>query len=240
MGGKQGKDTHLRIRTGTLYVVSTPIGNLDDITLRAIKTLRAVSLIAAEDTRRARVLLGRYSIKTPVTSFFEHNELRKKGALIKKLERGEDIALISEAGTPGVSDPGFRLLRDAVALGVSVSPVPGPSALLAALSVSGLPSDTFHFFGFLPPKGSKRRRRIDDLKDLRGTIILYEAPHRLDRTLMDLYERCGDREVVVARELTKIHEEIIRGPLLRIAEAWSGRAVRGEITVLMAGRGKGD
>jgi 16S rRNA (cytidine1402-2'-O)-methyltransferase len=225
---------------GRLYLVSTPIGNLDDITLRAIKVLRRVELIAAEDTRRARRLLARYRAKAPLTSFFEHNELTKKEALVKRLVGGHDIALISDAGTPGVSDPGFRLIQRAIEKGIEVIPIPGPSAHVAALVVSGLPTDSFHFFGFLPPKGAKRKKRIEEIKELRGTIILYESPHRIIRTLQDIHDCCGDRQVVVARELTKMYEEVIRGRVAEVLKGLKERKMRGEITLVVAGRGKGE
>ena len=224
---------------GRLYLVSTPIGNLEDITLRAIKVLRRVDLIAAEDTRRAHRLLARYRIKGPLTSFFEHNEPTKKEVLIKRLVGGHNIALISDAGTPGVSDPGFRLIQRAIEEGIEVIPIPGPSAHVAALVVSGLPTDSFHFFGFLPPKGAKRQKRLEEIKELRGTIILYESPHRLIRTLQDIKDYCGDRQVVVARELTKLYEEVIRGPISEVLEGLEGRKIKGEITLVMAGRGRG-
>jgi len=226
-------------RKGRLYLVSTPIGNLEDITIRAIKVLRCVDLIAAEDTRRARRLLARYRATAPLTSFFEHNEPAKKEALIKRLLAGHDIALISDAGTPGVSDPGFRLIQGAIEAGIEVVPIPGPSAHVAALVVSGLPTDSFHFFGFLPPKGSKRKKRLEEINAVRGTIILYEAPHRLLRTLGDIREVCGDRSIVVARELTKVYEEVIRGEISEVLEGLRGRKIRGEITLVMAGRGRG-
>ena len=224
---------------GKLYLVSTPIGNLEDITLRAIKVLRRVDLIAAEDTRRARRLLTRYRAQTPLTSLFEHNEPAKKEAHIKRLLGGRDIAVISDAGTPGVSDPGFRLVKRAIEEGIEVIPIPGPSAHVAALVVSGLPTDAFHFFGFLPPKGAKRKKRLETIKALRGTIILYEAPHRLLRTLQDIRDCLGDRQVVVARELTKLYEEVIRGPIAEVMEGLEGRKIRGEITLVVAGRGRG-
>jgi 16S rRNA (cytidine1402-2'-O)-methyltransferase len=224
---------------GRLYLVATPIGNLQDITLRAIKVLRSVDLIAAEDTRRARQLLARYRVKAPLTSFFEHNEPAKKEGLIKRLVKGQAIALISDAGTPGVSDPGFRLIRQAIEQGIEVIPIPGPTAHVAALIVSGLPTDSFHFFGFLPPKGAKRKKRLEEIKELRGTIILYEAPHRLLRTLQDLKDCCGDREIVVAREMTKTYEEVIRGKITGVLEGLQGKKIRGEITLVVAGRGKG-
>lgn len=226
-------------KKGKLYLVSTPIGNLEDITIRGIKALRGVDLIAAEDTRRARRLLVRYRVKAPVTSLFEHNEPAKKATLIKQLLAGHDIALISDAGTPGVSDPGFRLVQGAIEAEIKVIPIPGPSAHAAALVVSGLPTDSFHFFGFLPPKGSKRTKRLEEMNGVRGTIILYEAPHRLLRTLGDIKEVCGDRPIVVARELTKVYEEVLRGPVSEVLERLKERKIRGEITLVMAGRGRG-
>jgi len=224
---------------GRLYLVATPIGNLEDITLRAIKILRHVDLIAAEDTRKARPLLARYRIKAPLTSFFEHNEPAKIGALIKRLLNNQDIAVISEAGTPGVSDPGFRLIRQAIEQGIEVIPIPGPSAHVAALVCSGLPTDSFHFFGFLPPKGAKRKKRLEAIKELRGTIILYEAPHRLLRTLLDIQDSCGNRHICVAREMTKTYEEVIRGEITAVLEGLEGKKIRGEITLVVAGRGRG-
>jgi 16S rRNA (cytidine1402-2'-O)-methyltransferase len=225
--------------TGRLYLVATPIGNQEDITLRGIKVLRRVDLIAAEDTRRAKRLLARYRIRAPLTSFFEHNEPVKKEALIKKLIAGQNIALISDAGTPGISDPGFPLIRQAIEEGIEVIPIPGASAHTAALILSGLPTDSFHFFGFLPPKGAKRSKRLDEIKELRGTIVLYEAPHRLLRTLNDLREYCGERQVVVARELTKQYEEVVRGGIGDVLERLQGKKIRGEITLVLAGKGRG-
>jgi 16S rRNA (cytidine1402-2'-O)-methyltransferase len=224
---------------GRLYLVSTPIGNPEDITLRAIKVLRGVDLIAAEDTRKARQLLARYRIKPPLTSFFEHNEPAKIGALIKRLLNNQTIALISDAGTPGVSDPGFRLIRQAIEEGIEVIPIPGPSAHVAALVCSGLPTDSFHFFGFLPPRGAKRKKRLEEMRGLRGTIILYEAPHRLLRTLHDIKDGCGDRYICVAREMTKTYEEVIRGEITEVLAGLAGKKVRGEITLVVAGRGRG-
>jgi 16S rRNA (cytidine1402-2'-O)-methyltransferase len=226
-------------RGGKLYLVATPIGNPEDITLRAIKVLRRVDIIAAEDTRRAKRLLARYRIKAPLTSFFEHNEPTKKEALIRRLDEGHDIALISDAGTPGVSDPGFRLIKQAIEQGIEVITLPGPSAHVAALVVSGLPTDSFHFFGFLPPKGAKRNKRLEEMRELRGTTILYEAPHRLLRTLQDIKECCGERQIVVARELTKTYEEVIRGEITEVLEGLKKRKIRGEITLVVAGRGRG-
>jgi 16S rRNA (cytidine1402-2'-O)-methyltransferase len=223
---------------GTLFVVATPIGNLDDITIRAIKILRRVHVLAAEDTRHARRLLGRYHINVPLISYHEHNEQGRTPHLIKRLKDGLDVALISDAGTPVVSDPGFRLLARAVEEGIKIVPIPGPSALLSALCVSGLPADSFCFFGFLPPKGAKRRRRLEEISRMPSTVILYEAPHRILASLRDLLYACGDRAVVVARELTKVHEEIIRGPISQVVLNLEGRTIKGEFTVVMAGRGR--
>jgi 16S rRNA (cytidine1402-2'-O)-methyltransferase len=224
---------------GRLYLVSTPIGNLEDITLRAIKLLRRVDLIAAEDTRKARQLLARYRIKAPLTSFFEHNEPAKIASLLKRLQNNQDIAVISEAGTPGVSDPGFRLIKQAIEQGIEVIPIPGPSAHVAALVCSGLPTDSFHFFGFLPPKGAKRQRRLEEIKELRGTVILYESPHRLLRTLHDIQDSCGNRQICVAREMTKLYEEVLRGEIQAVLAGLEGKRIRGEITLVVAGRGRG-
>ncbi len=218
-------------------MVATPIGNLEDITLRAIKTLREVDLIAAEDTRRTRTLLSRYRIKAPTVSFFEGNEGRRTAELLNELRGGKRIALLCDAGTPTISDPGYRLVRGAWEAGIPVIPIPGPTALIAALSASGLPTDSFSFFGFLPPKGAKRRRRLEEVARSRGTVILYESPRRLIKTLEDLLEHCGDRQVVIARELTKVHEEFVRGGIKELIEELKGKTIRGEITIVMEGLG---
>ncbi len=184
-------------------------------------------------------MLARYHIRAPLTSFFEHNEPAKKERLVKRLVEGQDVALISDAGTPGVSDPGFRLVKLAIEEGIAVIPVPGPTAHVAALVVSGLPTDSFHFFGFLPPKGAKRKKRLEEMNESRATTILYEAPQRLLRTLRDIRDCCGNREVVVARELTKMYEEVIRGEVTEVLGGLEGRKIRGEITLVVAGRGRG-
>ena len=220
---------------GVLYVVATPLGNLEDMTLRAIRILKDVDLIAAEDTRTTRKLLRHYGITTGQTSYFEHNELRKARTLLKRLKSGESIALVSEAGTPGVSDPGFRLIRLAIDHNIPVVPVPGSSAAVTALSVSGLPTDSFLFLGFLPNKPTRRRRTLETWKDWDRTLILYESPHRLVATLHDLLDIFGDREIALARELTKTFEEILRGPISRILEDIEARTVRGEITLVVSG-----
>ena len=223
---------------GILYIVSTPIGNLDDITLRALKTLRHVDLIAAEDTRRTRRLLSRFDIHTPLVSYFEHNELKKLDKLLSHLKRGKEIALVSDAGTPGISDPGYRVIQQAIEKGIPVIPIPGPSAVIAALSIAGLPTDSFTFAGFLPKKGGKRRKLLDKLADLDGTSILYESPHRLMETLEDILGACSDRQIVVTRELTKVFEEVIRGRISEVINTLKGRKIKGEITIVLAGKGR--
>jgi 16S rRNA (cytidine1402-2'-O)-methyltransferase len=230
-----GKDTPGK---GILFVVSTPIGNLDDITIRALETLRRVSLIAAEDTRRTRKLLSRFDIHTPLVSYFEHNEVKRLDKLLAHLKRGKEIALVSDAGTPAISDPGYRLIQKVIEQGIPVAPIPGPSAVIAALSVSGLPTDRFSFVGFLPRKGSKRGKLLDKLANSDATSILYESPHRLVGTLRNLLEVCGDRQVVITRELTKAFEEVIRGKISDVMGTLKARRVRGEITIVLAGKGR--
>src|ERR1700676_1350210 len=198
---------------GTLFVVATPIGNLEDITARALRVLREVALIAAEDTRRTAHLLARYAITTPTTSLHEHNEKRKSASLVERLKRGDDIALVSDAGTPTVSDPGGRLIGAAIESGVRVEPIPGPSAALAALVASGLPSDTFLFLGFPPTRSKDRMMWFKALRSAERTVVFFEAPHRIRRTLEELKEEVGDCRVMIGRELTKAHEELVRGPI---------------------------
>jgi len=223
---------------GVLYIVSTPIGNLDDITLRALKTLRHVDLIAAEDTRRTRKLLSFFDIHTPLVSYFEHNELKRLDKLLSRMKTGKEIALVSDAGTPGISDPGYRLIQQAIERGIPVSPIPGPSAVITALSISGLPTDSFYFAGFLPKKGGKRRKLLEKLGDLDGTSILYESPHRLMKTLEDLLEVCGDRQIVITRELTKAFEEAIRDNIREVINILEGRRIKGEVTIVLGGKGR--
>lgn len=221
---------------GTLYVVATPIGNLADITHRAVDVLRSVAWIACEDTRQTRKLLERYGIEARLVSCHEHNEERRSGGLLERLEAGDDIALVSDAGTPLVSDPGYRLVRRAVERGIRVVPVPGPAAFLAALSASGLETDSFYFGGFLPRKRSERARLLATLAPLPCTIIFYEAPHRILETLADLEAAMPSRQVVIARELTKLHEEFLRGTARELREQLERRgSIKGEIT-LLAGR----
>jgi 16S rRNA (cytidine1402-2'-O)-methyltransferase len=221
---------------GTLYVVATPIGNLDDITIRAIRVLKEVRLIAAEDTRRTRILLNAYQIVTPLTSLYDQNEARKCGLLLARLKGGDDVAYVSDAGTPGISDPGYILVREAILRGIRVAPVPGASALIAALSVSGLPMDSFVFHGFLPSKSTRRRQLLASLLEEERTLIFYESPHRLLSSLHDIEELLGNREVVVSREMTKIYEEFLRGPVSEVITGLGDGTVRGEVTLIVAGR----
>jgi len=219
---------------GTLYLVATPIGNLADITHRAIQVLKDVDLIACEDTRHTQKLLNHYGINTKTISYHEHNEQQREAQLIELLNHGNNIAVVSDAGTPSISDPGFRLVRTAIEKEVPVVPVPGPSALISALVAAGLPTDEFFFAGFLPSKSNARRARLSELQSTPGTLIFYEAPHRLPATLKDAYEILGEREAVVARELTKMHEEIRRGRLSELAAHYSSEEnIRGEIVVLI-------
>jgi len=220
---------------GTLYVVATPIGNLEDITLRALRVLKEVDVIAAEDTRHTQILLSHYGIRTPLTSYHEHNEKTKARQLMSRLERGEQIALVSDAGTPAISDPGYRLAVEAIRGGIPVIPIPGASALTAVLSAGGLPTDRFVFDGFLPAKKQERRARLRALSSETRTLVIYEAPHRLTETLNDLVEILGDRETVLAREVSKVHEEFLRGGLTEVAKQIAGREIKGELTLLIGG-----
>jgi len=218
---------------GTLYLVATPIGNLSDITHRALQVLRDVDLIACEDTRHTQKLLNHYGITTKTISYHEHNEQQRAVKLIDQLKQGSNIAVVSDAGTPAISDPGFRLVRAAIENEVPVVPVPGPSALISALVAAGLPTDEFFFAGFLPARSNARRARLGELQSIPGTLIFYEAPHRLAATLKDAYEILGERDAVVARELTKVHEEIRRGRLSELSKYYEGEEPRGEIVVLI-------
>jgi 16S rRNA (cytidine1402-2'-O)-methyltransferase len=223
---------------GTLYLVPTPIGNLADITLRALEVLRAVQLIAAEDTRRAAILLSHYDLHAPVTSYFEHNKLSKLDRILSTLDTG-DVALISEAGTPGLSDPGYELIRAAIERGHHIVPLPGATAAITALVASGLPTDAFVFNGFLPRRAGDRRRVLEAAKHDRRTLVFYEAPHRLPETLQDLLAIFGNRSICVARELTKIHEELWRGSIRAAIDHFAGE-VRGEIVLIVAGAAEPD
>ena len=224
---------------GTLFVVATPLGNLEDLTFRAVKCLKEVQLIACEDTRRTARLLNHLGIKKPLISCFEHNELDRIDELLDRIARGDDVALVSDAGTPTISDPGFPLVRAAHARGVRVSPIPGPSALVAALSVSGLPTDEFLFAGFLPRTASARRVRLQTLREQRATLLFYESPHRVVDSLADMAAVLGDREAFLCREVTKLHEELKRGSLLELAKDLGRRTeVLGEIVLVVAGASK--
>jgi len=218
---------------GTLYLVATPIGNLADITHRALQILKDVDLIACEDTRHTHKLLQHYGITTKTISYHEHNEQQRATQLIDSLKQGSDIAVVSDAGTPSISDPGFRLVRAAIENEIPVVSVPGPSALIAALIAAGLPTNEFFFAGFLPPRSNARRARLSELQSVPGTLIFYEAPHRLVATLKDAHEILGEREAVVARELTKVHEEIRRGLLSELSEHYENEEPRGEIVLLI-------
>ena len=218
--------------SGTVYIVSTPIGNLGDFTQRAVETLNAVSLIAAEDTRRTRILLNRYEIQTQLSSYNSYNKFKKGALFVDRLKKGESIALVSDAGTPGISDPHYHLVQSALEEGFAINAIPGPSALLAALTVSGLPMDKFVFEGFLPRKKG-RNTTLENLASEKRTLVIFESPNRIQKTLRDLLKAFGNRQIAIARELTKMHEEIIRGNLEDLAN--QERKWRGELTLVIAG-----
>lgn len=218
---------------GTLYVVATPIGNLGDLTLRALETLKSVDLIVCEDTRQAKKLLDHFEIKKPLESLHEHNEVGKTPKLIEILKNDQDLALVSDAGTPLLSDPGFRLVQAAIKAGIKVVPIPGPSAITAALSVSGLPLDQFVYVGFLPQKQGQRRNFLEVLKNEERTIVVFESPNRLVFSLQDILEILGDRPICVAREMTKIHEEFFRGKVSQAIARFENSRVKGEITLVI-------
>ena len=221
-------------KRGTLYVVATPIGNLEDITYRAVRVLREADLIACEDTRHTAKLLHHYGIDKPTVSYHEHNEVTRAEELAAKLEQGLDVAQVSDAGMPGISDPGYRVIRLAIERGVQVVPVPGPSALITALAAGGLPTDSFQFLGFLPAKSGQRRTLLETLRDAQNTTVVYEAPHRIAETMKDVVELLGaERPVVLARELTKVHEEFIRGVAAQVLARVRQHELKGEITLLI-------
>src|SRR2546425_961689 len=224
-----------RLAPGTLFVVATPIGNLEDVSIRAVRVLREVQVIACEDTRHTRLLLHRYAIATPLVSYHEHNERARTPELVRRLQAGESVALVSDAGTPLLSDPGYTLTRQAIASGVPVVPVPGPSAITAALSVAGLPTDRFVFLGFLPRKSAERRRVLKDLPAIPWTLVLFEAPTRVEATLKDLQAILGERPIALMRELTKRFEEVLRGTPKEVLAHAQGRRLRGEVTVVVGG-----
>ena len=220
-------------------MVATPLGNLEDITLRALRVLKEVALVACEDTRRTAHLLQAHGITTPTTSYFEHNERFKGGKILDVVRGGRSVALVSDAGTPGISDPGYRLVRDARAEGLPVIPVPGPSAVVTALSVSGLPTDRFLFVGFLPPRAGARGKALQELAASRETLVFYESPVRVVDAIDDMVAVLGDREAFLCREATKMHEEYVRGPLSALRERLAARpAVKGEVVLVVAGAGE--
>jgi 16S rRNA (cytidine1402-2'-O)-methyltransferase len=223
---------------GKLYIVATPIGNLADLTLRALETLRAVDLIAAEDTRHTRKLLSYYDIHKPLVSYHEHNAKQRGSELLEKIASGQSIAVVTDAGTPGISDPGALLIEEALQHGVEPISIPGPAALISALVVSGLPTDSFAFLGFPPSKGGDRRRFFEKNAELSMTLILYESPNRLVKTLRDILENWGDRRIAIARELTKMHEEIFRGIISQAVDYFGGE-VLGELTLVIEGNEEG-
>ena len=224
------------VEPGVLYLVSTPIGNLQDITLRALRVLTEVDLVAAEDTRRTGMLLKHYDLKKSLTSYHDFNKKSKAPLLIEQLKAGKSVAVTSDAGTPGISDPGYYLVQLALQNDIKVVPIPGASAFLSALVVSGLPTDRFVFEGFLAVKSGKRKKQLERLREEERTIILYESPHRFGKSLDDMAEILGDRRVVVARELTKKFEEILRGTPGEIKESLGGRKIKGELVILIEGR----
>lgn len=224
--------------TGTLYIVATPIGNLEDITLRALRILKEVDLIAAEDTRQTRKLLTHFAISTPLSSYYDHIEVAKAPVLLSQLQAGKNIALVSDAGTPGIADPGYRLVKSAAEAGITIVPIPGPSTVAALLSIGGLPTDRFAFEGFLPAKPSHRRKALQQLKDEERTLIFFESPHRLLDMLSDLDAIFGDRQISIGRELTKRYEEVLRGTIKTVAASLAQREVKGEVAVLVTGASK--
>ena len=220
---------------GILYICGTPIGNLEDITLRALKILKKVKLIAAEDTRHTKKLLNHYQINTKITSYYEYNKFKKAPYLVEILKNGQDIVLVSDAGMPGISDPGYVLINLALNNNIKIVPIPGVSALITALVVSGLPTDKFVFEGFLPRKIKERKRYFKSIENEERTVIFYETPHRLKRALKDMLDVWGERKIVIARELTKMHEEIIRGKLSQVLTEISTKEIKGEITLVVQG-----
>ena len=221
---------------GRLFLVATPIGNLGDITARALATLQQVQFIACEDTRHSRVLLDSFGIKKPTVSLPAFAEGERAGALLARIEAGEDCALVTDAGSPAISDPGERLVADALERGIEVVPIPGPTALVAALSASGLPTSRFHFLGFLPRTDSEADAMLEEVKGLSASLILYESPRRLDQALPRLLRLLGDRRACVGRELTKLHEEFVRGTLAELCARYQGQEVKGEVVIIVEGR----
>jgi len=222
---------------GTLYIIATPIGNLEDITQRALRMLGEVDVVACEDTRRTRVLLNHFGIKTKTISYHEHNERERAEQICKLLISGKNVALVSDAGTPLINDPGFRVTNAAIELNLPVIPIPGPTAFVSALVASGLPSDKFFFAGFLPARANARRAKLEELCAIRATLVFYEAPHRIEAALADALEVLGNRPAAVARELTKLHEEIARGSLGELVQRFGAAPARGEMVLVISGAG---
>jgi len=221
------------LTSSTLYLVATPIGNLEDITLRALRVLRECDVVAAEDTRRTGQLLKHFEISKPLLSYFQFNEAKRSEEIIERLRRGEKVALVTDAGSPGISDPGERVVKAAIAAGLRVESVPGACALVAALTASGLPTEEFHFIGFLPHKSGQRRKQLEALKEFAGTLVLYESPYRIEKLLGELHEVFPERLVVLARELTKKFEEFLRGTPAELIAATAKRSLKGEFVVMV-------
>jgi 16S rRNA (cytidine1402-2'-O)-methyltransferase len=222
------------LTSGTLYLVATPIGNLEDITLRALRVLKECDVVTAEDTRRSGQLLKHFGISKPLLSYFLFNEAKRSEEIIERLRRGEKVALVTDAGSPGISDPGERVVKAAIAAGLRVESVPGPCALVAGLTASGLPTDEFHFIGFLPHKSGQRRNKLESLKAFAGTLVLYESPYRIEKLLAELNEVFPERQVVLARELTKKFEEFLRGQPAQLLEIARKRSLKGEFVVMVS------
>ena len=222
--------------SSTLYIVSTPIGNLADITLRALETLKSVDLIACEDTRHTGILLNHYNIKNKLTSFHEYNKKERTPEIINLIQQGKSVALVSDAGTPGISDPGFYLIREAIGHNLSVVPIPGPSALLSALVISGLASDRFCFEGFLPKRGGRKNKKLEALKNETRTMVFYDSPYRVLNSLQDMLEILGDRKIVLVRELTKKFETVMRGKISEIIAQFENKKIKGEIVLVVEGK----
>src|ERR1043165_10138534 len=223
------------LTAGTLYLVATPIGNLEDITLRALRTLKECDVVAAEDTRHSGLLLKHFGISKPLLSYFQFNEAKRSEEIIERLRRGEKVALVTDAGTPGISDPGERVVKAAIAAGFRIESVPGPSALIAALTSSGLATAEFHFLGFLPHKSGQRRKKLEELKLIKGTLVLYESPYRIQKLLTELSDIFPERQIVLARELTKKFEEFLRGTPVQLRQATAHRVLKGEFVVMIEG-----
>jgi 16S rRNA (cytidine1402-2'-O)-methyltransferase len=223
-------------RPGTLFLVATPIGNLEDVSARALRVLREADLVAAEDTRHTRRLLQHFGIPAQLVSLHEHNERARAASLVERVLAGETVALVTDAGSPGIADPGYPIVRAAVAQGVRVESIPGPSAVITALQVSGLPTDAFLFAGFLPPKRAARRRRLEELSAYRETVVVFESPHRIEACLEDLDAVWAERPIALARELTKLHEQVLRGSAREVREALRDEWKRGEMVLVLGGR----